>query len=79
MPNNKKRYVARGSRVIDTKVGGAIIDARNHAHASAICKGLNAYEHGVYALMVIASHGEASDVCKCIAKDALAHIKSVIQ
>lgn len=73
------RYVPLGVSVVDTKIGGAIIDARNHQHARAICKGLNAYEQAVFALRVIATHDSASDDCRKVAREALASVKQVIQ
>lgn len=73
------RYVPRGISVVDTKIGGAIIDAANHSHARAICCGLNAYEHAVATLRLIATHDSASWECKELARQALAEVKRIIQ
>ena len=76
---NVKRYVPLGNSVVDTKIGGPIIEANSHPHACAICRGLNAYEYAVVTLRLIATHEKASDECKELAQQALAEVKEVIQ
>ena len=73
------RYVPLGVSVVDTKIGGPIVNASNHLHARALCRGLNAYEYAVITLRAIATNDDASEECKELARKALAAVKEVIQ